>query len=315
MENIDELKREAEEAQERVKRDIKEVREILRKIAEEAREMGKTKAEEAMQRAERQIDETAQRVESRIERAMAAMTKSSMTESSISGGNVVTKEMDFSDFSNVEVGHAFKVEITRSDSYRVTITASKKLFDHINAVQSGNTLKISLKPLHFRFQLRPTLEARIAMPTLNRLRLDGAVKGIVGGFSSQGDFDLNLSGASRLDINMEAGEAKFEESGASRLSGNLKLGDAEFTLSGASRAALNGSANNVILSAWGASKLDLADFVLNDASVHLKGASQVAINVNGKLDLDLSGASRLNYIGNPTLCDINISGASRLSHR
>ncbi|GAJ17449.1 unnamed protein product, partial [marine sediment metagenome] len=154
MEDIDELKREVEEAKERVKRDITEVREILRKIVEETGEMGKTRAEKAMLRAERQIDETAQRVESSIERAMAAMTKSSVTEPSVSAGNAVTKEMDFSDFTNVEVGHAFKVEITHSDSYRVTITASKRLCDHIDIAQSGNTLKISLKPLQFRFQLR-----------------------------------------------------------------------------------------------------------------------------------------------------------------
>lgn len=315
MEHIDELKREAEEAKERVKKDIKEVREILQKIAEEAREMGKVKVEETVQRAERRIDETVQRVESRIDRTMAAVTKPSVVEPSSSVGSVVTEEMDFGNFTNVEVGPAFKVEINRSDSYGVTITASKKLFDYIDVAQSGNTLKISLKPLDFRFQLRPTLEARIAMPTLNKLRLDGAVRGTVSGFGSQEDFNLNLSGASHLDIDMEAGESKFEISGASRLRGNLKVGDAEFTLSGASRVALSGLANKVVLNAWGSSRLDLANFVLNDTDVHLKGASQVEMNVNGKMDLDLCGASKLNYIGNPTLCDINVSGASRLSHR
>jgi len=163
--------------------------------------------------------------------------------------------------------------------------------------------------------MRPTLYARIAMPTLNKLRLSGATRSIVRGFSSQEGFDVNLSGASRLDIDMETGEAKFEVSGASRVSGSMKVGDAEFTLSGASRAELIGSASNVVLSAWGASRLDLANFALNDMSVELKGASRAMINVNGKLDLDMSGASRLNYIGNPTLRDVNVSGASRLSHR
>ncbi len=304
MENIDELSREAEEAKERINRDFEEVREILRGIAGEADETGRTRIEETMQRLEKQI-----------EKAMTIMTKPPIVKSSIGAGNGVTKEMDFSDFTNIEVGYACKVEIIRSDSYRVTITSSKKLFDYIDVAKSGNTLKISLKPLHSRFQLRPTLEARIDMPALNKLRLAGAVRGIVRGFSSQEGFDLNLSGASRLDIDMETGEAKLEVSGASRLNGNMKAGDAEFTLSGASRAALNGLANNAVLSAWGASRLDLSDFALNDASIHLKGASRAAIHVNGKLDLDLSGASRLYYIGNPTLRDTNVSGASRLSHR
>lgn len=308
MENIDELKRQAEETKERLRRDFEEVGEILSKIAEEAGKKGKTKTEEAMQRAERRLEGTVERVEKRIEKAIAIMT-----EPSIDTGSVVTKELDFTDFTNVEIGHAFRVEITHSDSYRVTITANEKLFDHINVTKSGNTLKISLKPL--RFHIRPTMEARIAMPTLNKLRLGGATKGVVRGFSSQEGFDLNLSGASTLDIDAEAGEAKFEISGASRLSGNIKVGDAEFTLSGASRAELSGSAKNVILSAWGASKLDLADFALNDTSVHLKGASQATVNVNGELNLDLSGCSVLKYAGNPTIRDIDVSGASTLSHR
>lgn len=313
MENIDELKKEAKDAIEKVKKDIGEVREILRKIAGEAKGVSKAKLAERLQWAERRIEDTAQRVESRIEQAVAMMTKSPTAESSTGSGSVVTREMDFTDFINVEVSHAFKVEIIRSDSYRVALTASEKYLEHIDVIKSGNTLKISLKAL--RFHVRPTLEARIAMPALNKLRLSGATRGTVKGFGSQESFDLNLSGASRLQVEMKAGETKLEVSGASRLSGNMEVGDTEFTFSGASRAELSGSANNTVLNAWGASKLALADFAINDASVNLKGASQAVVNVNGKLDLDLSGASRLNYIGNPTLRDINVSGAATLSQR
>ena len=308
MANIDELKREAEEAKERLKRDTEEVREILRKIAIEVGGLGKTKAEEAMQQAERRVGETAQRVATRIEKAIARMA-----ELSIEAGSVATKELDFSDFTNVEIGHAFKAEIICSDSHSVAIMTSEQLLDHINVTKSGNTLKISLNPLSFH--IRPTLEAKITMPTLNKLRLADATKGIVRGFSSQEDFALNLSGSSTLDIDMEAGEAKLEVSGASKISGYMKVGDAEITLSGASKAELTGSANNVTLNAWGASWLDLAGFVLNDMDVNLKGASQATVNLNGKLDLDLNGCSRLCYAGSPTMRNVNVSGASTLSQR
>jgi len=318
MENIDESRREDEEATEKVKKDSAEVRELLKRIAEEAREGVKgdiAEAREILKRIAQEarqgcVEETTQRVGRKLEEAMAIMT-----ESAIGSGSAVTKEMGFSDFTNVEVRSAFNVAITRSDSYRVTVTASKKLFDHIDVTKSGNTLRISLKLFRFRFYMRPTLEVRIDMPTLNKLRLSGATRSIVKGFSSQEDFDLNLSGASRLVAGVEAGEAKIEVSGASRVSGNMKVGDAEFTLSGASRVALSGSANNVILNAWGASRLDLSDFALNDTTVHLNGASRAMINVNGQLDLDMSGASRLNYDGNATLRDVSVSGASRLRHR
>ena len=308
MGDIDELKREAEEVKEKIKEDIEEAGDILRRIAEESAQRGKGKTEEAVQRAEKWIEKMTERVEKRFEKAMDRVTKTSSD-----NGGTVTRELDFSDFTSVEVSHAFKVEIICSDSYQASITASARLLDYIDVAKSGNTLKISRKSHHSPTGTVP--EAQIAMPILNKLRLSGATKGTVKGFSSQGDFDLNLSGASALDIEMKAGETKVEISGASRLSGNMKADDAEFTLSGASRAELNGSAKNVVLNAWGASKLDLADFVLDDTDVHLKGASKATLNVGGNLTLDLSGASRLEYIGNPTIRDINISGASSVRQK
>lgn len=309
MGDVDDLKREAEEAKEKIKKDIEEAGDILRRIAEESAQIGTGKAEEAMQRAEKWIEKMTERVEKRFEKAMGRMIKTSSDD-----GQIITREFDFSDFTNVEVSHAFRVEIIRSDSYQISITASAKLFDYIDVSKSGNTLKIARKPYHFPTKTAP--EVRINMPILNKLRLSGATKGTVAGFSSQEDFDLNVSGASGLNIDMEAGKTKLEISGASRVSGNVKVADAEFTLSGASRAKLSGSANNIVLNAWGASRLDLADFTLNDTSVSLKGASRATCGeCCGNLDLDLSGASKLDYCGNPTMRDINVSGASTLNHK
>ena len=308
MDNIEELKREAEEAKERVKRDMVEVRDILRRLANEAGESGRSKAEAAMHRAEKRMEETAVRVEARVDKAIAILS------GPVAGmGKVETREFDFSDFTNVEVACCFEVEILRSDSYGVTVTANESLFEYVNLGKSGNTLKISVKP--FRFHSRPSLKARISMPVLSKLRLSGAAKCRVGGFSSQESLDLNLSGASKLDIDIEAGKSRVEISGASTLHGNMKLGDSEFILSGASRAELKGSANNVELSAWGACWLGLAEFGVKDTNVNLKGASTAAVNVSGKLDLDISGGSRLCYSGGPTMGTINISGASTLTQK
>ncbi|HEY42063.1 MAG TPA: hypothetical protein G4O18_09465 [Dehalococcoidia bacterium] len=306
--SIDDLRREAEEVKERVKRDIFEFRDILRKMSEEIEETGRPRVNTLIRRAERRIEETAEKVESHIDHAISIMVGPSAGKR-----NVVTREMDFSDFTNVEVGSCFRVEIKRADSHHVTIAGDENFFDYVNVAKSGNTLKLSIKPL--TFIARPNLQASITMPKLNKLRLGGAATCTVSDFRSDDAFALNLSGSSVSHVDIEAGKSRVEISGASRLRGNMKLADAEFTLSGASRAELGGSANNVVLSAWGASRLDLTDFVLNDTSINLKGASEAAVTVNGKLDMDLSSGSRLCYSGNPTMGKINVSGASTLSQR
>ena len=61
--------------------------------------------------------------------------------------------------------------------------------------------------------------------------------------------------------------------------------------------------------------IKMADFTVNNADVSLSGASDGTINLSGRLDADLSGASRLEYIGEPTLGDMNITGASTLKKK
>ena len=108
---------------------------------------------------------------------------------------------------------------------------------------------------------------------------------------------------------------EFDLSGASEVTGNIAIsGDAQFNLSGASRVELEGSANDVIIRASGASNLKLADFSVHNADVSLSGASDATVNLDGRLDADLSGASNLSYIGEPTMGDIDISGGSELEN-
>ena len=45
-------------------------------------------------------------------------------------GNIVTRTMEFSDFTAVEVGGGFRVEITQSSSYSVRVTADNNTFDY-----------------------------------------------------------------------------------------------------------------------------------------------------------------------------------------
>ena len=91
--------------------------------------------------------------------------------------------------------------------------------------------------------------------------------------------------------------------------------NADFVLSGASKLVLTGSARDVTLSGWGASKAEAEGFSAENARLVLKGASEAAIKATDKLDIDLSGGSRLTYSGNPVIHTISVTGASSLNHK
>jgi hypothetical protein len=231
-------------------------------------------------------------------------------------GDLTTQEFNFSDFTRVEVGSAFQVEIVQADSYRVSVTADDNLFEYIQVSKQGETLKIGLKLLPLR-PLFTTLRAEISMPQIYDLDLSGATKGTVSGFSSTENLDIELSGASSLNlVEMSAGDVEFELSGASRVSGDITAGgDARIDLSGASSVQLQGSASDLIINASGASRAALDNFPVANADVELSGASGATVNLDGRLDADLSGASRLSYIGEPNMGDINTSSGSSVSKK
>ena len=306
MDDIDELRREAEEARERIRSGMFDFRDILHRLANEAGGAAHAKTEDRIRRMERRIEETAASVETHIEKAMSAIT-------SPWNGNSVSREFDLSDFSNVEVDCYFRIEILQAESYRVSLTGSEKLLDSLDVATSGTgrTLKISAKPQNFH--TRPDLFARIEMPRLHKLRLSAAARCSVGRFTVDNTFDANLSGNSRLEVDVTAATGRVEISGASRLKGRLEVKDAEFVLSGASRAILTGSSGKTVLNAWGYSWLDMTDFAMGDTSVNLNAASQARLNVNGRLDIDLGGGSRLTYTGSPQMGDVKVTGASTLT--
>ena len=184
--------------------------------------------------------------------------------------------MDFGNFTEVHVSHAFDVEVTSGESYQVSITVDDNLWDYVDARQMGQVVYIGLTELHAFVNVH--LEADVTMPELRGLTLSGASSGEVSGFSSAEPLDIELSGAS--SVNMD----------------NLVAGDTEFGVSGASRA-------------------KLAGFLVNDATVDLSGASTGIINASGTIDANLSGASHLEYMGDAALGTVETSDASSISKK
>ena len=161
-----------------------------------------------------------------------------------------------------------------------------------------------------------TQRAVIHLPDLERLELSGASRGKVRDFTSSHHLGIQVSGASEMDISgVSSGDVTLKISGASQVSGSFAMTDADFELSGASSVSLEGTASDIILDLSGASTADLSDFRVDNAQVDLSGASNVTVNASGRLSGDLSGASRLEYVGNPTLGDISASGGSSVSSK
>ncbi|UCH42942.1 MAG: DUF2807 domain-containing protein [Dehalococcoidales bacterium] len=233
----------------------------------------------------------------------------------ISGsGSLETRDMDYDDFTKIEVGYAFKADITKSTSFSVSITLDDNLFEYLVIQQAGDTLRINLDPNH---SYRSTTQrAEITLPELHGLELSGASRGEISGFSSADTLQLEASGASSLTIDdVRAGSTRFNVSGASRVSGSITITEGDFIVSGASSVDLDGTATDIQVDASGASVIRLSEFAVNNASIDLSGASSATVNVSEQLDVHASGASRVVYSGNPSLGSVSVSGGSTITEQ
>jgi len=234
-------------------------------------------------------------------------------ESIIGSAEKETRDYDFTDFTNIEVGNAFKVDITRSYStHQVSITLSENLFDYLSITQNGSTLTIRLDP-YYNYR-NTTQETKISLPVLKNLELSGATRGTLTGFTTSDYMRFDISGASSLDLNnIKADDVRFDISGASRLTGELEAEELDLEISGASTVDISGSTDFLDVGVSGASSARLRNFPAVDASVNASGASSADVNVSSRLDITASGASRVTYAGNPSLDNINVSGGSTVS--
>jgi hypothetical protein len=207
----------------------------------------------------------------------------------------MTQQFPISDFTRVESGNSFKVIITKADDFNVQVKADDNIVERLDVRKLGDTLFIGLAS--GKSIRNATLEAEVFLPELSGVKLSGASHGTIRGFSSEGAFRVDLSGASKL-------------------SGDIQAAETDIKLSGASSVNLTGATARFSLNASGASKAAMEDFAIDVAEVHLSGASKATLNVKDNIGpAALSGASKLIYLGDPTFKDFHTSGASSISAR
>ena len=224
---------------------------------------------------------------------------------------VENQSYDLTGFTGVKVSSAFEVVVTQADNYSITVTAPK--VEQVRVEKQGATLRVWREGSLRLTPFQPNPKVEITLPQLTSLELSGASRGKVTGFETQ-DLYINVTGASHLDVEgITAADLKVKISGASRLEGSIQgSGDADLEINGASTVELTGYARNIDLDISGASRASLRDYYAKDGDIVLSGASRGTVNLTGKLNASISGASDLSYRGTPAMGSIETSGASSL---
>ncbi len=192
--------------------------------------------------------------------------------------------LNYRDFERVYVGGPFVVNIEQSDRYRVTLDADQELEDKIEVTMEDGRLIIGYREEDFPEMLRDRNRVRvnITMPTLRGLDLSGATNATVRGFRNLDDLDLQLSGAVKADMELEAERINIDLNGASRLN-------------------INGRANRLEGDISGASRLNAFNLEVQEAVLDVSSAGNADVNVSSNLQAEASSTGRIRYRGTPSL--------------
>jgi phage shock protein PspC (stress-responsive transcriptional regulator) len=186
------------------------------------------------------------------------------------------KEFQARDFTGVDLGGAYAVEIRQGAEFSVRADGEEEDVDNLKVLVRNGLLRVE-RPTEFRlFNGRSKrIGLVITMPTLTRLELSGANKTRVSGFSdNNGKVQVDVSGASTTEM-------------------DLRVRQLDLEITGASKMLLRGQVEELNAKLAGACKLDATGMQIATADVEASGASRAQLGRVNKLRKNENGASRI----------------------
>jgi hypothetical protein len=200
-------------------------------------------------------------------------------------------------FHGIKVSHAIDLYLSQSNDEVVAVSASKEEYrDRIKTEVQNGVLRIWYDNPAKWSRGDKKLKAYISFKTLDRLNASGASDIRVTGAIKGNELDINMSGASDFD-------------------GDIQVNALTVDLSGASDMTVKGSATSLKVEVSGASDFKGYDFQADNCSASASGASDIKITVNKELSAHASGASGVHYKGNGVIRDVKTNGASSVSKK
>ena len=223
-------------------------------------------------------------------------------------------------FTAISVSSAIDLYLTQSNKNEVAVSATNdEIRDHIITEVVGGTLIIRLGDNGTWFSWRKwgnyKTKAYVSIKDIDALTASGASTVHLINTIESPKMRIKLSGASDFKGNIKAGVLMYQLTGASDYKGQITANSIDIDGSGASSIELIGNVDDLAVEVSGASDAKLYNLTAKGAILRASGASNIGVTVTEILRANSSGASDINYKGNPNVKESNTSGASNIRRR
>lgn len=201
-------------------------------------------------------------------------------------GNVTKQERPLTGFSEIEAGSAFSIILEQGPTYNVSVETDDNYQEKIETVVNGGRLIISSLGMK-----NPTaMKIYITTPEISLIEIYGAARLNSTGTLNATGLRLELSGASKADIEL-----------------NTEILNTE--ISGAAKANLSGNTVSHNSDVSGAANLNALNLTTLSTNAKISGAGKATINSTNEIIADISGAGSLSYYDNGQLQKLSKPGS------
>ncbi len=192
----------------------------------------------------------------------------------VGSGNVISESRPVQDFTGIELNGGGRLLIEQSDVESLTITADDNLLPDLTAEVRDAKLVLGTKDF---VNIRPTglVTYKLLVKKLN---------------------SIGVSGGAQIDVK------------------GLRTDSFTVGVSGAGDITITGETEEQTISISGAGKYRAEDFRSKNASVNISGIGSALLAVSDRLDVHVSGAGEVEYIGDPQVIK-EVSGAGTVRKR
>jgi putative autotransporter adhesin-like protein len=209
-------------------------------------------------------------------------------------GNIKNDDRSVTDFKKLDLHIAGDVFLTQGDHPNVKIETDDNLLQYIEVSQEGDKVTVRERP-GFNLVSSNELKIYVTAPTFSRINASGACNiESQNKISNSDGFELNMSGAGNIHVEVDAPRVEAKLSGA----GNIYL---------------KGQTKDAVLNLTGAGNAHCYDLMAENTDVNISGFGNAEVYASVKLEASVSGAGDVHYKGNATNVEKHVSGAGSVN--
>ncbi|MDV0447276.1 hypothetical protein MsAg5_11560 [Methanosarcinaceae archaeon Ag5] len=197
-------------------------------------------------------------------------------------------ESELGDFNKINITGVSHLKLINSDTQSISIDAGQKNIQNITYKVVNETLEITAEKY---VKSNQDTEITVYYKELNEIAVAGVHDVEADAPITTENLTVKVDGTNNVD---------------------LKIKVTNFTLNvvGVDNIDVEGTAQNVTVLADGTSNVDLEDLKAVNVTVTANGVSNIDVYASETLSINLDGASKLSYAGNPANVNNNVSAVS-----